>query len=140
HDLMFNPENRSYEPCKRACLYLNNNFPVTFNGFEHLVKFILFNCRNCGDCTLAELAFLCPQSGCAKYLLNGACGGSKDGWCEVYPGQKRCLYVKIYERLKPINKTEDMKTGFILPRDWSLAGTSSWCNFYRGIDHTNTKK
>ena len=33
-------------------------------------------CRRCGDCTLAEMAFLCPQSQCPKFLFNGQCGGS----------------------------------------------------------------
>lgn len=140
HDLMFDQKSRYYEPCKKACLYLNSKSPTAFNAFEHLIKFILFHCRNCGDCTLAELAFLCPQSGCAKYLFNGACGGSRDGWCEVYPGRKKCLYVKIYERLKSVEKTEEMKSGFVPPRDWALTNTSSWCNFYKGIDHTNTGK
>ena len=76
---------------------------------EHLIKFLLFACQDCGDCTLTSLGFLCPQSRCAKYLLNGPCGGSRDGWCEIYPGRRRCLYVKAYERLAPWKKEEQFK-------------------------------
>ena len=111
-----------------------------FGGFEHLVKLMLFGCRNCGDCTLAELGFLCPQNGCAKYLLNGPCGGSRDGWCEVYPGRKKCLYVRIYERLKVAGLEEGFREGFVPPRDWSLNETSSWINFFLNRDHTNLLK
>ena len=105
-----------------------------FTGFEYWLKGLLFDCAHCGDCTLGELAFLCPQSQCAKGLLNGPCGGSKDGYCEVYP-EKRCLYVRVYERLKAVGEEERLKRGFIPPRDWSLTGTSSWLNFYLDRDH-----
>ena len=103
--------------------------------FEYITKAALFGCLNCGDCTLEKLAFLCPQSRCAKYLLNGPCGGSHNGWCEVYPGRKRCMYVLAYDRLKPYGLEEKFKSGFIPPRNWSLNNTSSWVNFYRGLDN-----
>jgi methylenetetrahydrofolate reductase (NADPH) len=108
--------------------------------FEHFVKFLLYHCQNCGDCTLAELAFLCPQSGCAKSILNGACGGSRNGWCEVYPGRRRCLYVLVYERLKGAGLLQTMREGFVPPRDWSLNETSSWINFFMNRDHHNRRK
>lgn len=141
HNLLFDPKGLLYAPMKKTCLRLDESrLSLSLAQFEHITKFLAFGCRNCGDCTLAELAYLCPQSGCAKYLLNGACGGSRDGWCEVYPGKKRCLYVKIYERLKPHGMEEDMKSGFVPPRDWSLNNTSSWVNFFRGQDHTGGEK
>ncbi len=59
---------------------------------EYWTKFVTSRCRRCGDCTLPEMAFLCPQSQCAKYLFNGQCGGSVEGWCEVFPGKRRCMY------------------------------------------------
>jgi methylenetetrahydrofolate reductase (NADPH) len=101
---------------------------------EHLLKYLLFGCRNCGDCTLAELAYLCPQAGCAKFLLNGPCGGSRDGWCEVYPGRRRCFYVRLYERLRS-QWQQEAKTGLVPPRDWSLDQTSSWLNYFLERDH-----
>jgi len=138
HNLIFTKTSPLFNPGQRLCLQLENSRASrVLATFEHLVKFLAFNCRNCGDCTLADLAYLCPQSGCAKYLLNGPCGGSIDGWCEVYPGRKRCLYVRIYDRLKPIGREEKMKSGFIPPRDWALNNTSSWCNFFEGRDHAD---
>lgn len=140
HNLAFDPSGPLFDSIKNICLGLDGSFMNrTLSNLEHIIKFLIFECQNCGDCTLAELAFLCPQSGCAKYLLNGPCGGSRDGWCEVYPEKKRCLYVRIYERLKPDCCEELMKKGFIPPRDWELNNTSSWVNFYRGIDHAGGK-
>jgi methylenetetrahydrofolate reductase (NADPH) len=132
HDIAFDPGGLLYGLCKKVCLRLDETrLRGPLSTFEYINKAALFGCLNCGDCTLEELAFLCPQSRCAKYLLNGPCGGSHKGWCEVYPGRKRCLYVLAYDRLKSYGLEEKFKTGFIPPRDWSLNNTSSWVNFYR---------
>jgi methylenetetrahydrofolate reductase (NADPH) len=132
----FEPEGRLYEFCKKACLRLDETkMRGPLSTFEYITKAALFGCLNCGDCTLEELAFLCPQSRCAKYLLNGPCGGSHNGWCEVYPGKKRCVYVLAYDRLKPYGLENKFKNGFVPPRNWSLNNTSSWVNFYRGLDN-----
>ena len=136
HDVAFEPDGTLYDFCKKFCLYLDETrLRGPLSTFEYISKAALFGCQNCGDCTLEKLAFLCPQSRCAKYLLNGPCGGSHNGWCEVYPGKKRCLYVLAYDRLKPYNLQEKFKRGFIPPRNWSLNNTSSWVNFYRGLDN-----
>jgi methylenetetrahydrofolate reductase (NADPH) len=102
---------------------------------EYSVKSITSHCRRCGDCTLAEVAFLCPQSQCPKSLFNGQCGGSSNGWCEVFPGVRRCIFVRAYDRLKPRRDDESLKTGYIRPRDWALDQTSSWANYFLGRDH-----
>jgi len=107
---------------------------------EYLTKFLLYGCEHCGDCTLPELAFRCPQSGCAKNILNGACGGSRNGWCEVYPGRKKCFYVEVYHRLRNSGLEKTLREGFVPPRDWSLNGTSSWVNFFLNRDHHNLRK
>ena len=137
HEIAFEPEGLFYNFCKKVCLRLDETrMRGPLSTFEHINKMALFGCLNCGDCTLAKLAFLCPQSRCAKYLLNGPCGGSHNGWCEVYPGRKRCMYVLAYDRLKPYNLVEKkFKSGFIPPRNWALNNTSSWVNFYRGRDN-----
>ncbi len=136
HSLLFSETGRLYDPMRRICLAMvNTGAEPLFTLFEYMVKRIGFACRNCGDCTLAELAYCCPQSGCAKYLLNGPCGGSSDGWCEVYPGRRKCFYVRIYERLQSIGGAEEMKHGFIPPRDWALNSTSSWINYFTKKDH-----
>jgi methylenetetrahydrofolate reductase (NADPH) len=141
HDLAFTESGALYDAACRLCTALDGSpGQRPFATAEHLVKLLLFGCRNCGDCTLAELGFLCPQSGCAKYLLNGPCGGSRDGWCEVYPGRKKCLYVRIYDRLRAVERDESMTEGFVPPRDWALNETSSWINFFLHRDHTNLRK
>ena len=141
HDLAFEPDGPLFGPFSRVCLALEETRlgnPLLWT--EHLLKFLAFGCQNCGDCTLASLAFLCPQYGCAKYLLNGPCGGSRDGWCEVYPGRKRCLYVKVYERLRSSGRENEMRTEFVPPRDWSLNNSSSWINFYQGRDNSSKQQ
>ena len=46
---------------------------------EEAAKVPMFGCQDCGDCALSEMAYCCPQSGCAKQQRNGACGGSTNG-------------------------------------------------------------
>jgi methylenetetrahydrofolate reductase (NADPH) len=134
HAAAFDPRGVLYDPMRRLCRAVaGSRLEAGFARGEHLIKYLLFRCRNCGDCTLAELAFLCPQAGCAKFLLNGPCGGSRDGWCEVYPGRRRCLYVKMFERLE--DPEWHQKTGLVPPRDWSLDQTSSWLNYFLERDH-----
>lgn len=141
HEAAFVETGPLYKIASRLCLALDRpKGQKSMANIEHIVKLLLFGCKNCGDCTLAELGFLCPQNGCAKYLLNGPCGGSRDGWCEVYPGRKKCLYVRVYERLKAVDQEDSMKWGGVPPRDWSLNETSSWLNFFTKRDHTNLLK
>ena len=135
HVLVFEPEGPFFKIAKKTCLAIENTrLQRPFHIIEYFIKFLLFGCRDCGDCTLSVLGFLCPQSGCAKYLLNGPCGGSRDGWCEIFPGRKRCLYVKAYQRLAPRSKEGQFKVGFIPPRNWKLTNSSSWINFFSGKD------
>ncbi|MDF1577910.1 MAG: methylenetetrahydrofolate reductase C-terminal domain-containing protein [Desulfobulbales bacterium] len=141
HELAFVETGLLYNTASRLCAAIDGSATQgAFAGAEHLVKLLLFGCRDCGDCTLAELGFLCPQKGCAKYLLNGPCGGSRNGWCEVFPGRKKCLYVKIHDRLKAVGRDESMTHGFVPPRDWALTETSSWINFYLRRNYTRLDK
>ncbi len=138
HNQAFARNGALYPLAKKCTLSLDKTIlRRPFFWLEHLSKFIMFSCRHCGDCTLQQNGFLCPQSGCAKYLLNGPCGGSRNGWCEVYPGQKKCHYVLAYERLKSRETIPLFAKDFTPPRDWSLQNQSSWVHFYKGIDNTN---
>ena len=65
-------------------------------------------CQACGDCALDYTGGICPVTSCAKGLLNGPCGGAKDGKCEV-DHEKDCGWLKIYDRLKKIGKLENLK-------------------------------
>ena len=72
-------------------------------------------------------------------LKNRQCGGSRDDWCEVFPGKKRCIYLRAYRRLKAYREEESMKDGHIPPRNWDLTGTSSWANYFLGRDQQAVK-
>ncbi|OQX14732.1 MAG: hypothetical protein BWK76_14240 [Desulfobulbaceae bacterium A2] len=98
-------------------------------------KVPLFGCRLCGDCTLSESAYLCPQSDCPKKLLNGPCGGSREGRCEVHP-ERPCIWVRVYERARcPADATALGQSPSLPPKDWSLERGSSWINFFTKRDH-----
>ena len=73
-------------------------------------------CSMCGDCVLNETGGICPITRCTKGILNGPCGGVRDGKCEVDPNLD-CCFVLIYERLKglgQVDKLEEIKD----PRDF----------------------
>ena len=104
--------------------------------FEHMAKTVLFHCLNCGDCALFDVGFVCPMSQCPKGQRNGACGGSYQGWCEVYPNEKKCVWVQAYDRLKAYQGENSLGDYIVPPCNWELWQTSSWLNFYMGRDHT----
>ncbi len=76
-------------------------------------------CRLCGACILAETAAICPVTLCPKGLMNGPCGGYKDGKCEV-DRERDCAWVAIYERLEALGQRERFLT-IREPKDWSTA-------------------
>lgn len=76
-------------------------------------------CLQCGDCVLGRMAGICPLTKCAKSLLNGPCGGSADGKCEVSPDTP-CAWQLIFDRLEALgqlDKFEEIEP----PRDWSTS-------------------
>ena len=75
-------------------------------------------CRSCGDCSLDLFGGICPVSRCSKSLLNGPCGGSKNGKCEVN-SEIDCAWQLIYNRLKKIGKI-NLMTEIIPPKKRSL--------------------
>ena len=76
-------------------------------------------CSLCGECVLDSTGGLCPMTLCPKGLLNGPCGGSKDGKCEV-DREKDCAWVLIYKRLTEIGELDKIKT-IKPPKDYSKA-------------------
>ena len=62
-------------------------------------------CVMCGQCSIGDFGGVCPSSKCPKGLLNGPCGGSMDGKCEVDP-EKDCAWELIYERLERIKRLD----------------------------------
>jgi len=77
-------------------------------------------CRGCGDCLLACTAGICPITLCAKRLLNGPCGGSRGGYCEV-GAETPCAWAKIYARLEKQSRLH-LLDEIRMPRDWRKAG------------------
>jgi methylenetetrahydrofolate reductase (NADPH) len=105
---------------------------------EDPVKKPLLSCQSCGDCAIQHVAFLCPESGCPKYTRNGACGGSRDGFCEENP-DRECVWVRAYKRLNRCNLAHTLAKDFVPPRMWELNNTSSWINFHLGKGHQKKK-
>lgn len=65
-------------------------------------------CSMCGECILDQTMGICPVTRCAKSLVNGPCGGSSDGKCEVI-GERDCAWSLIFERLKKAGKLQQME-------------------------------
>ncbi len=90
---------------------------TTFLGMAVEHGILVERCRACGDCVLGETGGVCPVARCAKNLMNGPCGGSQNGKCEVDP-ELDCAWQLIYDRLSRLGQLENM-TGIRPPKDWS---------------------
>ncbi|WP_099188598.1 methylenetetrahydrofolate reductase C-terminal domain-containing protein [Tepidibacter mesophilus] len=86
-------------------VYPGNN--TMFIGEIERVGQFSESCKACGECELGWTGGICPVTMCAKGLLNGACGGAKDGKCEV-DSQNDCAWIKIYERLKELDQLDNL--------------------------------
>ena len=73
-------------------------------------------CHGCGDCVLALTGGICPIARCSKSLVNGPCGGTNDGKCEVSP-EMDCAWHLIYKRLKEKGKLDELRN-IRSPKDW----------------------
>jgi len=90
-----------------------------FGGETVTDDFITEYCSLCGECLVEHTGGLCPLTLCAKSLLNGPCGGAKDGKCEVF-NERDCGWQLIYDRLKALGKLDLMRQ-LREPKDWSKA-------------------
>ena len=98
---------------------------------EMAVKQPAFGCQACGNCVLGHLEYVCPQT-CPKQLRNGPCGGTDMGRCEVV--DQPCIWNQVYERASGAGRVDELRV-FVPPPDRSLAGTSSWLNYFLERDH-----
>jgi ferredoxin len=80
-------------------------------------------CAGCGDCVLERTGGICPIARCAKSILNGPCGGTREGMCEISTPEEPvpCAWVLIIERCKELG-TLDRLSEVMAPKDWSVAG------------------
>ena len=76
-------------------------------GFQGVTP-LEHDCRQCGQCYLNITGGICPITACSKSLLNGQCGGAKDGKCEVDPNME-CGWERIQRRLAQIGRLEALK-------------------------------
>lgn len=135
HDLVFTPDSRLHRWIRALYARAKNTDqgPPVLRILEHASKSAMFRCKDCGDCSLPDIAFLCPESQCAKNQRNGPCGGTRDGLCEV--DDFECIWSRAYDRLKFEGREQQMLEHDPVIQDESLRGTSSWANAFLGRDH-----
>jgi len=75
------------------------------------------NCLGCGDCVLHFFGGVCPLARCSKQLLNGPCGGSREGKCEINP-EVPCAWQAIIDRLDRFGSLDRLEQIYP-PKDWS---------------------
>jgi methylenetetrahydrofolate reductase (NADPH) len=141
HDAMFAPGAMLARLGAKACANAADprQGPAVMRAVEHASKAALFGCRDCGDCSLPEIAYLCPESQCAKNQRNGPCGGTRDGRCEV-DGFGDCIWLRAYERLRHDGRQDQLLAHAPVVQDQSLRGTSSWANHWLGRDHASRRR
>jgi methylenetetrahydrofolate reductase (NADPH) len=138
HKAFFEPASPFFRPMRGLMRLIDSSrFAYSlFHWLERWSKSGLYGCKDCGDCALFDAGYLCPVSQCPKDQRNGPCGGSYGGWCEVYPGEKQCIWVKAYLRLKSQHREEEIGRYIVPPCNWELHQSSSWINYFLGRDHS----
>lgn len=76
-------------------------------------------CAACGDCVLGLTGGICPIARCSKSLLNGPCGGSEAGHCEIDP-EVDCAWQLIYDRLSAMDKLDTLLE-LQPPKNWQTS-------------------
>ncbi len=66
------------------------------------------DCQQCGECYLNITGGICPLTACSKSLVNGQCGGAKNGMCEVDPNME-CGWERIIRRLTEVGRLDALK-------------------------------
>jgi len=79
-------------------------------------------CMECGDCVLDYTGGICPVARCSKFLMNGPCGGSVNGKCEISKDIP-CAWQLIIDRLTKLGRLDKMQT-IVAPKDWSVSLTA----------------
>lgn len=137
HSLMFTPGRLLSRAGARVASRSRDPMqgPRPLRIVEHATKAALFRCKDCGDCSLPDIAFLCPESQCAKNQRNGPCGGTREGRCEV-DGYGDCIWLRAYERRQADGTAGDLLAHAPVVQNQGLRGTSSWANNWLARDHS----
>lgn len=80
---------------------------IQLPGFQGVTP-LEVDCGQCGECFLNLTGGICPITACSKSLVNGPCGGTKDGKCEVDPCME-CGWERIYRRLEKMGRLDVLK-------------------------------
>ena len=91
------PEKKVYAAC--------DTYPLP--GFQGVTP-LEYDCKQCGQCYLNITGGICPITACCKSLVNGQCGGAKNGMCEVDPNME-CGWERIQKRLAQIGRLDVLK-------------------------------
>ncbi len=94
---------------------------TTFIGVLEKQGLFTEECSGCGNCNLDTYGAVCPVTRCAKKMLNGPCGGSKNGRCEIHP-ETDCAWQLIIERLTVLGKLTNLRA-YVGPKDWRTSGS-----------------
>ena len=89
---------------KRVCAACDTYALPGFQGVTPLEV----DCKQCGECYLNLTGGICPITACSKSLINGQCGGAKNGMCEVDPNME-CGWERIIRRLTQIGRLDVLK-------------------------------
>lgn len=89
---------------------------TTFIGALEKQGLFTEECLGCGDCKLAVYGGVCPVTRCSKKLMNGPCGGSRNGKCEVDPATD-CAWQFIISRLEILGQLDNLRK-YNPPKDW----------------------
>ena len=92
-------------PDKRVCAACDT-FPLP--GFQGVTP-LEYDCKQCGQCYLNLTGGICPVTACSKSLINGQCGGAKNGMCEVDPNME-CGWERIQRRLAQVGRLDALKS------------------------------
>jgi len=93
---------------------------TSFYGTNESVGVWSERCAGCGNCVLDKFGGICPITRCSKSLLNGPCGGSQNGMCEVGPGNIECGWQLIYDRMKALGLLHKLEENEPI-KDWSTS-------------------
>ena len=91
-------------PQKKVCAACDTYALPGFQGVTPLE----YDCKQCGECYLNITGGICPLTACSKGLVNGQCGGCKDGKCEVDHGME-CGWERIQRRLAQLGRLDLLK-------------------------------
>ncbi|MBN2183133.1 MAG: methylenetetrahydrofolate reductase C-terminal domain-containing protein [Sedimentisphaerales bacterium] len=142
HRAILNPDYRGFHAFKKTMSFLGaekgKGFVYSmFNASEKYMKYLLFDCQECGDCFLPENFGLCTIGGCEKGMDNAPCGDSTvDGRCGNNL-DRVCIGEFIYQAAAAEKGgIEKLRATINMPRNPALEHTASILNYLFGKDHT----